>query len=194
MHPLAPHSPSPARVPNGPIRDATPFERWWYHRTPVERGLAIGAAALAVTVPTVMVIRWLRTPAPFSQVSPQCNDFALATKEEIDRAIRPQVQAEARRGAVDPFSITTEFIRRYAPQCRAYPETVRNPGEAQLYVTSFTEVMRIMQEERLVSPEQKGYFLEMVSVWGQSQGLPESALPTKPPATAPAEQPPTGGS
>jgi hypothetical protein len=124
------------------------------------------------------------TPDPFTTVSDQCNDFALADRQQINDAIFPLVRAAARDGAVDPFAVTTEFVRKYASHCRSYPETTRNPGEAKLYVQSFDQVLRVMQEQQLLSEDQRGYFLEMVSVWGKSQGLAVADLPAEAPPTA----------
>jgi hypothetical protein len=170
--------PYPAPVHNpGQLRD------WWGQQSTARKVAYVGGGALAVTS-VVLGVRWLMKPDPFTKVSDQCNDFALGDRQEINDAIVPLVRSAASDGPVDPFAVTTEFIRRYASHCNSYPAKTRNPGEAKLYVESFAQVLRVMEELQLVSHEQRGYFLEMVSVWGKSQGLGPADLPTEPPPTA----------
>lgn len=172
--PLAPHG--------NPV-GMFPTQNFW-QRAPTWKKAAYVAGGVAAVGGTWMVIRWARRPKPFASLSPQCNDFALADRNEINAAIRPLVESAAQHGPVDPFFVTTQFLQRYAPACHSYPDPARNPGEAQLYVQAFAEVIRIMEEQRLLSPEQRAYFLEMVSVWGKSQGVSDAALPSMTPPTA----------
>ena len=165
------------------VRDGR-VQQWWHARTPLQRRLMIGGATVAVLVPTVIVVRRIMRPNPITNVTDQGNDVALGPREEIDEALRGPIRATARRGAVNPFEITSDFVKRYAPNCRRFPEAARNPGEARLYVESFVQVVRIMVEDQLISDAQRNYFLEMVSVWGKSQGLTASQLPSPVPQTA----------
>lgn len=173
--PLAPSHVMPHR-PN-------PMPSFWQRAPTWKKGVYVGGAVAAVAG-TVLLVQWVVRPKPFESISPQCNDFSLGNRREINSAIEPLVRDAARHGAPEPFTITREFLSTYAPSCRSYPEQVRNPGEAQLYVTAFMEVIRVMEEQALLSPEQKAYFYEMVSVWGKSQGLPSSVLPSKAPPMA----------
>lgn len=162
---------------------SNPMPSFWQQAPTWKKGLYVGAGVAAVAS-VAMLVRWAMRPTPIQSVSPQCNDFALGNRQEINQAIEPLVRDASRHGAPDPFSITREFLVTYAPHCRSFPEAVRNPGEAELYVASFLEVVRVMEEQALLSPEQKAYFYEMVSVWGKSQGVPASALPAKVPPVA----------
>lgn len=172
-----PQSPIPYNPNPGGLRV------WWASQSTGRKVAYVAAPVVGVTA-LVLVARWAMKPDPFQSVSDQCNDFALANRQEINDAIAPLVRSAAREGAVDPFAVTTQFVRRYADHCRSYPETTRNPGEARLYVESFAQVLRIMEEQQLISAPQKGYFLEMVSVWGKSQGLSDAELPSAIPPTA----------
>jgi len=156
---------------------------WWTAQSTGRKVAYVGGSVAGVTA-LVLAVRWAMTPDPFTSVSEQCNDFALGDRQEINEAIVPLVRSAARGGAVDPFAVTTEFVKRYASHCRSYPETTRNPGEAKLYVESFAQVLRVMGDEQLLTDAQRGYFLEMVSVWGKSQGLAEADLPAHVPDTA----------
>lgn len=177
-HPAVYQSQFPAHHnPNGGVR------AWWASQSTARKVAYVGGGVAGVTV-LALGIRWLVRPDPFTKVSDQCNDFALGDRQEINDAIVPLVRSAASDGAVDPFAVTTEFIRKYASHCRSYPEKTRNPGEAKLYVESFGQVLRVMEELQLLSHDQRGYFLEMVSVWGKSQGLGPADLPTEPPPTA----------
>jgi hypothetical protein len=142
----------------------------FWTRASTGRKVAYVAGGVAGVTAVTMLVRWAMRPDPFSTVSPQCNDFAFGDRGEINDAIRPMVRAAARKGAVDPFAVASDFVRRYT-DCHSYPQNARNPGEAELYVSSFGEVLRVMEEEQLLSPEQKTYFSEMVAVWGRAQGL-----------------------
>jgi len=168
-----------------PVGDG--LRSWWGAQSTGRKVAYVGGSVAGVTA-LVLVVRWAMTPDPFTKVSDQCNDFALADREEINQAIFPLVRSAARDGAVDPFAVTTEFVKRYASHCRSYPETTRNPGEAKLYVESFAQVLRVMEEQQLLTAAQRGYFLEMVSVWGKSQGLADSDLPANVPDTATEDQ------
>lgn len=158
-------------------------ERWAALSTPKKAAVVTGGVVTVVGV--AMLVRYVTRPNPIPTVTPQCNDFAFADRTEVAAAILPIIHAAAEEGAVDPFAVTTRFLRAHAPACRSYPEEARNPGEAKLYVQAFSEVMRVMQEQKLVSPDQRTYFLEMVAVWGKSQGLAQQDLPAVPPEVAP---------
>lgn len=163
---LAPTGPAPMRI-----------GEWWRARsTPAKVGIGVGVAASGILI-TWGVIRLAR-PKPVRDISEGCNDFAFSNRAEVEEAILPLLRdARARHGHVDPFYVTTKFLKRYAPQCRSYPEEARNVGEADLYVQSFVKVVDVMEGERMLSPDQRKYFEEMVSVWGRMQGLSDQQLP-----------------
>jgi hypothetical protein len=150
---------------------------WWRARsTPAKVGIVTGAVVGAGLV-TWGIVRLTR-PKPVRDISEGCNDFSFANQAEVEEAILPLLRAaRTRHGPIDPFYVTTRFLKRYAPDCRSYPEEARNVGEAELYVQSFVKVVAVMEGERMLSPDQRKYFLEMVSVWGRMQGLSEQQLP-----------------
>lgn len=150
---------------------------WWARQS---TGMKIGVVAGGVAGVSLIAwgIHWLTKPTPVRDISEGCNDFAFANKEEVDEAILPLIKsARSGTGLVDPFYVTTLFLKKYAPECRSYPEEARNVGEALLYVQAFTKVVENMNGQRMISADQMSYFFEMVSVWGKSQGLAESQLP-----------------
>jgi len=150
---------------------------WWRARsTPVKVGIVTGGVVCAALT-TWGIFRLMR-PDPVRDISEGCNDFAFANQAEVEEAILPLLRsARSAQGSVDPFYVTTRFLKRYAPQCRSYPEEARNVGEAELYVQSFVKVVDVMEGERMLSPDQREYFLEMVAVWGRMQGLGAQQLP-----------------
>lgn len=162
-----------AMVVSAPTR----MSSWWRARsTPAKVGIVAGAA-LGAGLVTWGIVRLTR-PKPVRDISDGCNDFAFANQAEVEEAILPLLHAaRAKYGSVDPFYVTTKFLKKYAPQCRSYPEEARNVGEAELYVQAFVKVVKVMEGERMLSPDQRQYFLEMVSVWGKTQGLSEQQLP-----------------
>lgn len=175
--------PPASRYPNAAPRQAYWFERPWAQQPTAVKAAVVGTGVVAAGAAVFGVYRFITKPRPFTSVADQCNDFAFGDREEINDALNPMVRSAANRGAVDPFAVTTAFVQKYAPQCRTWPEPVRNPGEAKLFLQSFLEVLRVMEEQQLLSADQKAYFLEMVSVWGKFQGIPLIELPVKPPAT-----------
>lgn len=181
--PYAAQYPSPYGYGDPNPRRRNPWPPAFWQRASTPRKVAyVGGSVLAVAG-VIWAVRWATKVRPFANVSDQCNDFSLADREEINEALTPMIRKAASHGAVDPFGVTTEFVRRYAANCRTYPDTVRNPGEAKLYLRSFEEVLRIMADMQLVSPQQRAYFLEMVAVWAKSQGVPATDLP--PPIPSP---------
>lgn len=162
---------------------------WWGDMpTPLKAGVVGGAVAGVGLL--AWGIHWLMRPKPIKDISEGCNEFAFATATEVDEAILPLVKsARSSSGNVDPFYVTTQFLKRHAPQCRSYPEEARNVGEASLYVQAFEKVVALMNGQKMISPDQMAYFYEMVSVWGRSQGLSAAQLPKVPVTTASGLQP-----
>lgn len=156
---------------------------WWGRQsTWTKVGLVTGGAMF--TGLAVWGIRRLMQPDPIQDISEGCNDFAFANQAEVEEAIIPMLRsARTRTGSIDPFYVTTMFLKRYAPDCRSYPEEARNVGEADLYVQAFVRVVNAMEGERMLSPDQREYFLQMVSVWGRAQGLTDRQLPGGPRTT-----------
>jgi hypothetical protein len=153
---------------------------WWRARSTPEKVGIVAGGIVGVSLITWGIVR-LSRPTPVRDISEGCNDFAFSNKAEVEQAILPLLkEARSQHGTVDPFSVTTKFLKRYATQCRSYPEESRNVGEAELYVQSFVKVVDVMKGERMLSPDQRMYFLEMVSVWGRMQGLGDRQLPVIP--------------
>jgi hypothetical protein len=158
---------------------------WWTNRSNLGKAGIVAGGVVGASLLTWGIIR-LSRPDPIRDIAEGCNDFAFANQAEVEKAILPMLRnAQARAGIIDPFSVTTAFLKRYAPDCRSYPEEARNVGEADLYVQTFVKVVQVMEGERMLSPDQKLYFWEMVSVWGRNQGLTETQLPAP---QAPGEQ------
>ena len=150
----------------------------WWTRQSTPKKVAIVAGSVAGVSLAVWGIRRMLAPEPIRDISDGCNDFAFANEAEVEETIIPLLKsARTRTGHIDPFYVTTRFLRKFAPDCRSYPEEARNVGEALLYVQSFVKVVNTMEGERMLSPDQKGYFLGMVSVWGRTQGLSAEELP-----------------
>jgi len=144
----------------------------WRDLEPWQRYSIAGVGTVAVGSLVFWGVRALMRPEPFQDIGPQCSDFSLANRQEIDDALVPMVREAASRGAVDPFSVATRFVKRYAPECRSYPSEPRNAGEGQLYVAAFNEVLRVLEAEGLSTSAQQSYFSEMVGVWATAHGVP----------------------
>ncbi len=150
---------------------------WWGRQSTI-RKVGVVAGGVAFTGLTVWGIHRLMRADPIRDISEGCNDFAFANQAEVEEAIIPMLRsARTRTGSIDPFYVTTKFLKKFASECRSYPEEARNVGEADLYVQAFTKVVGAMEGERMLSPDQKEYFLQMVSVWGRAQGLTDAQLP-----------------
>lgn len=150
----------------------------WWTRQSTPKKVAVVAGSVAAVGLTIWGIRRMLAPEPIRDISDGCNDFAFANEAEVEETIIPLLRsARTRTGGIDPFYVTTRFLRKFAPDCRSYPEEARNVGEAALYVQSFVKVVNTMEGERMLSPDQKQYFLQMVSVWGRTQGLAPDELP-----------------
>lgn len=150
---------------------------WWGRQSTVKKVALVGGGVVGTGL-VVWGIRALTRPNPVHDISDGCNDFAFANQAEVEEVIIPMLK-NARRmtGNIDPFYVTTRFLKKYASECRSYPEEARNVGEADLYVQAFVKVVNAMEGERMLSPDQKLYFLQMVSVWGRAQGLVDAQLP-----------------
>lgn len=155
--------------------------RGWWHDMPTElKVVTVGGAVAGVSL-VAWGIHWLMRPKPIKDISENCNEFTFATETEVNEAILPLLKsARSSSGNVDPFYVTTLFLKQYASKCRSYPEEARNVGEAQMYVQAFSKVVALMQGQKMISPDQVQYFYEMVAVWGRSQGLSPSQLPQAP--------------
>lgn len=147
----------------------------WEDMEPWQRWALIGVGVAAGTGIAVTAVRHFTREEPISQVGPQCSDFSLSNRAEIDETMKPMVLAAAERGAVDPFTLASQFIARYAPECRSWPDQPRNPGEGQLYVAIFFEVLRVMGEAGLATTAQAKYYGDMVTVWAAAQGVEVAA-------------------
>lgn len=146
-------------------------ERWTNAGTPAKVAVTGGGVALGL-YGAYRLYRWATKPDPITDIGPQCSEFALGSRTEVDAALVPIVEAHARRGPVNPFEVASEFIRRYAPECRSFPAEPRNPEEGRLFLVAFDETLRVLQEHSLTTDAQLKYFESMVLVWAQGVGLP----------------------
>ncbi len=152
---------------------------WWERQSGMKKAAIVGGGIAGISL-AIWGVRRLTRVEPIKDISEGCNDFGWANQAEIEEAVLPLLRsARTRTGTIDPFYVTTRFLKKYAPDCRSYPEEARNVGEAQMYVEAFVNVVNTMEGERMLSPDQKGYFLQMVSVWGRNQGLTDEQLPAQ---------------
>lgn len=150
---------------------------WWGRQSTLKKVAIVGGGVAGASL-LVWGIYRLSRDEPIRDISEGCNDFSFASQAEVEQTILPILrQARHGSGSVDPFYATTIFLKKYAPECRSYPEEARNVGEAELYVQAFVHVVNTMKGQRMLSPDQERFFLEMVSVWGRAQGLADSQLP-----------------
>jgi len=157
-----------------PYQNPTMRERWdaldnW------QRWSLMGAGVLMGSGLVIWGVRRMGSGEPISQIGAQCSDFSLSNQAEIDATMRPMVTEAAERGAVDPFTVASRYIARYAPACRSYPEQPRNAGEGELYVSIFFEVLRVMTDLGLATEAQVNYYGQMIRAWAAAQGVQVAA-------------------
>lgn len=131
--------------------------------------VVVGGAA-GLVLGTRAIIRRLRRPKPFARLAPQCNEFEFADRQVRNDAIIPIIRRAGK--TMDPFEITKEFVREYAPDCSPWPAP-RSPGEAELYAKSFMDVLRVMEDENLLNHAQKAMYAAMIAVWASHQQVRE---------------------
>lgn len=105
------------------------------------------------------------------KVGPQCSSFEITDSNTIAETISRLVDSTAAAGAVDPFAVTTAWLRGAAGQCKSFPEQTRNPGEASLYRQTFITVIKTMKDKNLISQEMSDTYMAMINAWAQSQGV-----------------------
>jgi len=196
MYDYTQHLPPPSHLPMG---QRNPFGsravEGYRSLPPVAKYAIVGTLGVAVIATGVAIYRAATRLRPIQVNNEACSDFSLGSQAELDEAIRPIIREHMRRRpAVDPFAVTTDFIHRYAPVCKSYPEESRNPGEAALFVESFLEVMRVMDLMKLLTENQRVYFTRMIDVWAKAHGIPGGVPLTIPPSqpARPAEEAPAG--
>lgn len=176
---LPPYSPYPTARAN-PL--GASVVRAYRGLSPTAKYLLTGGLGVAVLATGVVIYRAAVRPRPFQVHNAACSSFTMGTDVELDEAIKPIIREHLRwRPAVDPFAVTTDLIHRYAPDCRSYPEESRNPGEAELFVACFIQVIRVMDVMRLLTESQRRYFTAMIDVWARAHDL-GGVAPVPPPA------------
>ncbi len=109
------------------------------------------------------------------RVGPQCASHEFTDTAKVKETISTLLNQKSAQGAVDPFMVTSEWIRKAAGTCKAYPERTRNPGEASLYQEIFYTVVGEMREKDLISDDMLETYLSMVDSWAESQGAQSPA-------------------
>lgn len=137
-----------------------------------------GTGAAALVGLTLLAIAFKEKPNKSSgkknyglTVDPQCNSFTVNNETLIRDGIRAEVRLLSKKGSADPFEVTRAFLRKAAPHCTTYPNNVRNPGEAALFVLTFNSTLDVMEDEKLLSNAQMATFKNMVKVWAIDQGV-----------------------
>jgi hypothetical protein len=143
--------------------------------------LGVGVvSALTIAVIGYAVSRQEK-PAPKKdyglRVGAQCASHEFKDTAKIKETISVIIDQQAAQGAVDPFSVTTQWLRRAAGACKAYPEQTRNPGEAELYWTIFNQVVELMKEKQLISEDMLVTYVEMIDLWAKAQGVEIQEVP-----------------
>lgn len=106
------------------------------------------------------------------KVDPGCNTFEVTSEADVRREVEIQVKSAIRRGAPNPFDITSAFLRKAAPHCTFFPSNTRNLGEATLYVMTFNTVLQTLLSHNLLSQDQANMFHQMLEIWAVNQGIP----------------------
>ena len=131
-------------------------------------------AALAIGTISIVLARRKKKVSKKSyglKVGAQCSTYEFTDQTRAQETIAQLVDRAATKGAIDPFSVTTGWLRAAAGQCNAYPKQTRNPGEAALYRDIFYEVIEAMRERLLLSEQTEQTYRMMVDTWAASQGV-----------------------
>jgi len=142
--------------------------------------LGIGVAS-AVTIAVIgYFVTRSEKPAPKKdyglRVGPQCASHEFKDSGKIEETVSRLIDIKAAQGSVDPFAVTSEWLRLAAGQCKAYPDQTRNPGEAELYREVFYVVIGEMQKKNLISEQMLEAYIEMIDAWASAQGASAGVL------------------
>lgn len=115
-------------------------------------------------------------PKPTIEVGPGCATFAITSQQQLGDELRLAVRAAAKKGSVDPFRVTSLYLKRAVPRCRTYPARTETTGEAKLFATIFIELLNVMQQEGFLSEADTPVWYAMMTTWAVGQGVPEEEL------------------
>lgn len=139
-----------------------------------EQKIALGIAGGAVVgIATLAALIWAsksedqpkRRPL---EVDEDCTSYTI-NRTDLREALREQVRAAAKKGAIDPLQVAAKYIRSVAPRCPTYPEKTETPGQAQLFAEICTELLGVMQDANYLSASDHDTWLAMMTAWTTAQ-------------------------
>lgn len=137
-------------------------------------GIGVGAVAVIATLGFFLTRETKASPRKKTyglRTGPQCATYEFTDDARVQETVSELVDRTVAGGPVDPFAVTSVWLRAAAGECTSFPEASRNPGEARLYRDVFFVVLTQMKDKNLIAQDMFDTYVKMIDIWAQSQGV-----------------------
>lgn len=110
------------------------------------------------------------------KINPLCSEWQVTDPVKL-RAVQEEIYNRfIGQGITDPWTITSAFVGKIAPQCRRptpakRPGEMRNPGEAVFFYSAFVDTLCFLVDRHALSDEQAIAQARTAQGWAITQGV-----------------------
>lgn len=99
-----------------------------------------------------------------------CVNATVTDPEKLRRALEDTYDTQVSAGVTNPFSMTTAFFGRVAPQCQVHPEEARSPKEAAFFLVVFMSFLEQLEIDDLITDDESRASIFEAMAWASRAG------------------------
>lgn len=154
-------------------------------KNPIDKLTSRQKATVAIVGATVLVLGTVAVVATAAErkaerkaitIGPGCTSFTINDPLMLQDELRGAVRKALTKGPIDPFEVTSIYLKMNARDCSVYPANPRTPVEVQLFAAVFSAVLTVLQQEGLITAQNATTWHAMLNTWAAGHGVPASML------------------